>query len=47
MASRPTPHAVIEGLLLRSRRVLAHSLIREREISGLLRMYSTLRDAAA
>jgi hypothetical protein len=29
MASTPTPRAVIEGFLLRSRRVLSHSLIRE------------------
>lgn len=29
MASTPTPQAVIEGFLLRSRRVLSHSLIRE------------------
>jgi hypothetical protein len=29
MASQPTPQAVIEGFLLRSRRVLSHSLIRE------------------
>ncbi|MHA3021294.1 hypothetical protein ACXPWS_13675 [Mycobacterium sp. BMJ-28] len=29
MAPSPTPQAVIEGFLLRSRRVMAHSLIRE------------------
>lgn len=29
MASTPTPQAVIEGFLLRTRRVMAHSLIRE------------------
>lgn len=29
MASKPTPQAIIEGFLLRTRRVLSHSLIRE------------------
>jgi hypothetical protein len=29
MPSTPTPQAVIEAFLLRARRVLAHSLIRE------------------
>ena len=29
MASTPTPQTVIEGFLLRTRRVMAHSLIRE------------------
>jgi hypothetical protein len=45
MASSPTPQAVIEGFLLRTGRVLAHSLIRE-QAAAMSKLHNRRSDTA-